>query len=262
MMLPRTFQNPRRLAFYATHMTSLKVVAEYYIASPDLYSDLNVTNEAEDKETDVYADKDDTGTYSTRSGSSAVSSDNPASDSNVSLSELRGSQHNSVQSTHPGPAAVSLQQSDLTNSPLLRHRRRRDNTKNIRCKRLRIPSPTGPASTTSPVPVTLESNDLEHTQSVAQLTATAKEREIRDIDHEMADNGGSDDSNDDDYENINNAKTSEIRHPPHSRKRVMRAKDTEHNDVETTSTHSLNVSCQATTARRALSERIKGPKRK
>lgn len=103
-------------------------------------------------------------------------------------------------------------------------------------------SATGPASATSPVSAALESNDFEHTQSVAQLAAPAKEREIRDIDHEMANYGCSDDSNDEDYDDINNAVTSEIRHPPHSRKQVKRAKDTEHNDVETPSIHSLNVS--------------------
>jgi hypothetical protein len=69
----------------------------------------------------------------------------------------------------------------------------------------------------------------------------------------MADDGGSDDSNDEDYGDINNAVTSEIRHLLHSRKRVKRAKDTEHNDIETPFTHSLNVSCQATIATSSVS---------
>jgi hypothetical protein len=54
------------------------------------YNDLDVTKEAEEEGIDVLADnEDDADTYSTkRLGSSAISSDNPASDSNVSLSEL------------------------------------------------------------------------------------------------------------------------------------------------------------------------------
>jgi hypothetical protein len=47
---------------------------------------------------------------------------------------------------------------------------------------------------------------------------------------------------------MNDAAASEIRGRPHFRKRARRAKDTEHNDVETTSTHSLSISYQATAA--------------
>jgi hypothetical protein len=126
----------------------------------------------------------------------------------------------------------------LTNDLLPRHHRRRDNTKNARYKRLRIPALTGPASTTSPVSAALEPNDSEHTQSVTLLAA--KERETRDIDHEIANDGGSDDSNDKDYDDMGDAVASEIRRPPRSRKRVKRAKDMEHNNVETSSTP-LNV---------------------
>jgi hypothetical protein len=88
----------------------------------------------------------------------------------------------------------------------------RDNTKNIHRKRLRMPSPTRPPSTTSSVSAALKSNDFEHSQSVAQFAGPAQEREFRDIDHEMSD-GGSDDSNDEDYDDMNDAATSEIRHP-------------------------------------------------
>jgi len=219
------------------------------------YDDLDVTKEAEEEGIDVLVDdEDDADTYSTkRSGSSAISSDNPASDSNVSLSELQDGQHDSTQSPQPGPAVASHHQSDLTNDLLPRHRRRRDDTKNVRRKRLRMPSLTRPPSTASPVSAALESNDFERTQSVALLAAPAKEREIRDIDHEMVDDGGTDDSNDEDYDNISDAAASEIQRPPRSRKRVKRAKDMEHNDVETPSTHSLNVSYQATAATSSVS---------
>jgi hypothetical protein len=56
------------------------------------YEDLDVIKEAEDEGIDVFANnKDYTDTYSTRrSGYSAISSDNLALDSNVSLFELLG----------------------------------------------------------------------------------------------------------------------------------------------------------------------------
>lgn len=62
------------------------------------YDDLDVTKEAEDEGINVFADdKDVADTCSTRrSGSSAVSSDNPASNSNVSISKPQGSQLDSA----------------------------------------------------------------------------------------------------------------------------------------------------------------------
>jgi hypothetical protein len=47
---------------------------------------------------------------------------------------------------------------------------------------------------------------------------------------------------------MSDAAAFEIRGRPHFRKRARRAKDTEHSDVETPSTHSLSVSHQATAA--------------
>jgi hypothetical protein len=233
----------------AIHQASPTRVNIEIIQGSASYDDLDVAKEAEDEGIDVFADDEDgADTCSTRSGSSAVSSDNLASDRNVALSELQVGQHDSAQSPQPGPAMVSLEQSDLTNGPLPRYRRRRDDTKNARRKRLRMRAPTGPARTASPVSAALESNDFEHTQSVARLVAPANEREIRDIDHEMADDRGSDDSNDEDYDNRNDAATPEMRHPPRSRKRVKRPKGTEPNDMEITPTQSLNVSCQAIAA--------------
>ncbi|KAG9228932.1 hypothetical protein BJ875DRAFT_476231 [Amylocarpus encephaloides] len=111
-----------------------------------------------------------------------------------------------------------------------------------------MPSLTRPPSTASPVSAALESNDFEHTQSVALLAAPVKEREICDIDHETADDGESDDSNDGDYGGMNDAAASEMRHPSHSRKRFKQVKETEHDNVETLSTHSLDVPDQATIA--------------
>lgn len=64
----------------------------------------------------------------------------------------------------------------------------------------------------------------------------------------MVDDGGTDDSNDEYYDDMSDTAASETRRPPRSRKRVKRAKDMEHNDVETPSTHSPNVLYQATIA--------------
>lgn len=194
-------------------------------------------------------DEDGADTYFTKIlGSFATSSDNPASDSNISLIELQDGQHGSTQSLQPGLAAASHHESDSTNDLLPRHRRRRDATKNVCRKRLPMPSLTQPPGTASSVSAALESNDFKHTRSDALLATPAKEREIRDINHEMVDDSGTDDSNDEDYDDMSNAAASERRRPPRSRKRAKRAKDMEHNDVEIPSTHSLNVSCQATAA--------------
>jgi hypothetical protein len=119
----------------------------------------------EDEGIDVFAkgdDADDADTRSTkRSRLSAISCNNPASDSNVSVSELQDGQHDSAQSLQPSPTVASLQQSDLTNDPLPRHRRRRDATRNVRCKRPRTPASTGLASAASTDSAALESNDLK-----------------------------------------------------------------------------------------------------
>jgi hypothetical protein len=84
------------------------------------YVDLDVTKEVEDKGIDVFAkgdDDDDTGTRSMkRSRPSAISCNDPASDSDVSVSGLQDGQHDSAQSPQLDPAIVSLQQSDLTNN--------------------------------------------------------------------------------------------------------------------------------------------------
>jgi len=126
---------------------------------------------------------DDADTRSTkRSRSSTISCDYPASDSNVSVSELQDSQHYSAQSSQPGPAVTSLQQSDLTNDPLLRYHRQRGATRNVRRKRPCTTASIRLASTASIVPTVLESTDLEEPQSHALIAASGQERKIRDID--------------------------------------------------------------------------------
>ncbi|RDL30225.1 uncharacterized protein BP5553_10503 [Venustampulla echinocandica] len=205
------------------------------------YVDLGVTEEVEDEGIDVIAKGDDDGDADTRSTkrsrSSAISCNNSASDSNVSVSELQDGQHDSAQFPQP----------DLTIGPPLRHRRRRDTTRNSYRKRPRTPAPTGLASAVSTVSAALESNDRKDPQSVALLAAPGPEQETRDIDQEIVD-GGTYDSNDEDYNDISDAAASEIQGRPRSRKRVRRAKDTKPNDVETPSTKSLDILYQAAAA--------------
>lgn len=123
-----------------THQASpLRVNTEITKESAN-YVDLDVTKEVEDSDIDA-----DT-CCTKRSRSSAISCNNPASDGDVFDSELEDDQNDSAQSPQSGPAVASLQQSDLTNDPLPRHRRRRDATRNFGCKRPRPPAPTGLAS--------------------------------------------------------------------------------------------------------------------
>jgi hypothetical protein len=246
-----TFPSHRSVTYQASPMQLNSEITQGSAS----YDNLDVTKKAEDEGIDVFADdEDDSDTYTIRrSGSSAVPGDDPASDSNISLFERRGDQHDSTQPPQTDPAVASLEQSDLTNGPLPRHRRPRHDTKDARRKRLRMRAPTGPARTASPISSALESNDFERARLGARIVAPVKEREIRGGDQEMADYGGSDDSNDEDYDDVYDTATSEIQHPPHSRKRFKQAKDTEHNVVENSSTHSLNVSCKAIPATPSVS---------
>jgi len=230
---------------FVTHQASPIRVNTEIIQGSASYDGLNVTKETDDEGIDVLADDEDgAGTYPTkRSGPSAISSDNPASDSRVSLLELEDDQQDSTQSPQLCPAAASHHQSDLTNDLPPKHRRRRDDTKNVRRK----PPLTRRSRTASAVSAALESNNCKHTQSVTPLAARARGQEVRDIDHEMVDRG-TDDSHDEDYNDMSDSAASEIRRPPCSRKRIKRAKDMEHDDVESPSTHTLDVSYQATAA--------------
>ncbi|KAH6662076.1 hypothetical protein B0J14DRAFT_707848 [Halenospora varia] len=181
-----------------THQASPLRMNTEIIQGSASYVDLDVTKEVEDEGADIFAngDDDDADTCSPkRSRSFTISCNNPASDSNVSISELQDGQHDSAQYPQPGLAVASLQQSDWTNDPLLRHRRQRDATRNVCRKQPRTPAPTGLASIVS---APLESNDLEDPQSVALVAALGQEREIPDIDQEIVDEG-TDDSNDKDY---------------------------------------------------------------
>ncbi|CZT07721.1 uncharacterized protein RCO7_11211 [Rhynchosporium graminicola] len=206
------------------------------------YDGLNGTEEVEEEGIEVLADDQvDADTCSTKKPPSSI--DSPASDSIFFLSELPDSQHDSTEPHQPGSAVASFTQSDMTSYPIPRHHRGRDDTKDVRRKRLRMPSLTRPPSSASSVSAVLETSDFERTQSVALPTAPAKERETHDTDYETVDDGGTDDSHDEDYNDMSDAAASEIRRSPRSQKRVKQAKDTEHNDMETP-----NVSYQVTTA--------------
>jgi hypothetical protein len=212
------------------------------------YSDLDVIQEAEDEVVNVFANsnKDDADTCSPkRSDSSAVSRNNSASDRNIFQS--LASQNDSAQFLQLARETTSLQQSELTNDSLSTHGRQRADTRSAHRKRLRMPVSTGPASTATPVYFPSGSNEFDNTQSVTLLTAPVQERES-DNDQEMGDDGGSDNSDDQDYDVTNDTAASEMRHLTRSRKRVKRAKDREPNEAKTPSTQPLNVSCQAITA--------------
>lgn len=71
--------------------------------------------------------------------------------------------------------------------------------------------PIGVAGAASTISAALESTDLLEAQSHAVITASDQEREIRDIDWEMAGDGSTDDSNADDYSARSDAAGSQIR---------------------------------------------------
>ena len=162
--------------------------------------------------------------------------------------EYDSSGHDYAQSPQLGPAVASLHQLDLKNDHLPKHLRQRDVTRNVRRKRPRTTAPIGLASAASTVPAPLESTYLEEPLSRALIAASDQEREIRDIDEEMVDDGSTDDSNDEDYGDMSDATGSKIGGRPRSRKRVRRTKDTGDNDVEAPSTHYLDVLDQAIAA--------------
>lgn len=213
------------------------------------YFNLDITKDLEDREYSVSAkecDKDDDNTCPTkRSKSSAISSDNPAFDGN--LSGLYDSQPD-AQSLPPGPAAASLHRSDSKNDHLRKQIRRRGTTGNVHYKRTRTPAPTRLASISSTVCAAPGSADVEQAQPRALTAAPVQERDLRDIELEMVDNGGTDHSSDGDYANGSDATGSHIRDRPGSRKRMRRAKDTEDVDVAAPSHNSLGTSYQAATA--------------
>lgn len=232
-----------------THQASKLQVNTDITQGSTNYVHLDVTKELEDEGFDVFAegnDEDDDDTGSTKGRKlSAISDKNPAFDSNIS--ELQDDQPDYTQSPRLGLAEVALHRSDLKNNYLPKQRRRRGATRNVCRKRPRTTAPIGLASAASTVSAALESTDLEEAQSRALITAPDQEREIRDIDQEI-DDGSTDDSNDGDYAEKSDAAGSKIGGRPRSRKRVRWTKDTEDNDVEAPSTHSLDVSCQAAAA--------------
>jgi len=135
-----------------THQASPKRVNTEMTQGSASYSGLDVTKGAEEEDIDVLSDDEDgADTYSTKtSGSSAISSENLASDSNISLPALQDGQRDSTQPPQLCPAAASHHQSDSTNDLLPRHRRRRDDTKVVRRRRLRMPSLTQPLALLAP----------------------------------------------------------------------------------------------------------------
>lgn len=212
------------------------------------YVNPNVTTKLEDRQCSVSTRKHDKGGNNTSpaNGSElfAVPCDSPAFDGN--MSEPRDDQSDHTRSPQPGQAAISAQQSDSDIDHLPKQFRRRA-TENICRKRPRTPAPAGLVNATSTVSASLASTNLEGPQPVPLFEAPGQEREICDVDYEMGADGGTDDSDDQDYRE-SDATAFKIRHRPHSRKRARRTKDTEDDETIAPSTPFLGVSCQAAAA--------------
>ena len=119
------------------------------------YNNLTVTKEAHGERVNIFANnKNDANTCSTRrSKLFTISSDNLASNINVSISKPQNSQFNFAQSPQASLAAASHNQSDIKNNLMPRHHHR---------KRLRTPALMGPTSITSTVSGAFKSNNSEH----------------------------------------------------------------------------------------------------
>ena len=199
-------------------------------------SSVNVDVELVREGCDVFAKGDDDNDVDTRSAK------NPASDSNIS--GLQDAQPDDTQSPQLALTATSLHQSHLKNDHLPQQRRR-GATRTDRGKRQRTMAPIRMATTTSTASAAPEYVELEEAKSGVQIIASDEEWELRESDQEMVDDGSADDSDDGDYADMSDSAGSNRGGRPHSRKRVRRTKDREHNDVEGPLTHPLDVSCQA-----------------
>lgn len=207
------------------------------------YETLNVTKALEGEGFDVVAEGDDVDCRSTKGRTlSAVSDKSPASGSNISGPQ--DGQPDDTQSPQLALAAASPHQSHLKNDHLPKQLRR-GATRNYRRNRSRTIAPIRLATTASTASAAPESTDLKEAQLRDQITAPYDQWEVRDIDQEVVDDRGTDDSNDEDYSDMSDATGSKIGGRPHSRKRVCRTKGTEDEDVEAPSIPYLDVSDQA-----------------
>ncbi|RFU31208.1 hypothetical protein B7463_g5144, partial [Scytalidium lignicola] len=146
---------------FATHQASRLQADTKLIQRSASYVGLNVMKEVEDEGMDTFVrgndDHDVEIRFTKRSHSPAVSCNNSASDSNVSVLQLQESQHDSAQ--YPlSLVTACFKHSDLRNSPLPKHHHQQRVTKSFRHMGSRTPAPTELASAAS---ITLESKDLE-----------------------------------------------------------------------------------------------------
>jgi hypothetical protein len=229
-----------------THQASKLQVNTDIIQESTSYDNLDVTKELEGEGFDVFAEGDDVDSRSTKGRRlSAVSDKNPASGSNIS--GLQDGQPDDTQSPQLALAGASPHQSDLKNDHLPKQLRR-GATRNGRRKRPRAIAPIRLATTASTASTAPEFADLEEPKSRVQITAPDEEWELCDTDQKMVDDGSTDDSDDEDYADMSDAAGSKRGRLPHSRKRVRRTKDREHNDVEGPPTYPVDVLCQAAAA--------------
>ncbi|KAH8797252.1 hypothetical protein F5884DRAFT_864399 [Xylogone sp. PMI_703] len=92
-----------------------------------------------------------------------------------------------------------------------------------------------------------DDNDDTRTMSRPRPPTVSPDISVSDS-NEVVDGGSTDVSSDEDYDDTSNTAASEIGSRPRSRKRARRVKDMKHKDAETSSTHPLNISCQAVAA--------------
>jgi hypothetical protein len=198
------------------------------------YVNHDFTKKLEDRECNVSTMEHDKGGNDTSPTNGlnlfAVPGDNPAVDGN--MFEPRDDQSDHTRSPQPGLAPMSA------------HRA----TGNVCRKRPRTSAPTRLANTASTISALLASTDLEGPQLVPLLAAPGQEREIRDVDQEMGDGGGTDDSDDEGYSDKRDVAASEIGCRPHFQKRARRTKDMEDDEITAPSTPSLGVSYRAAAA--------------
>jgi len=103
--------------------------------------------------------------------------------------------------------------------------------------------PRKKANTANPISPSLKSGEFKYTQSVTQLKIPAKEQKIN-TKQKIFNNESSNNSNDKDYDYLNNVVASQTWDPPRSRKRT---KDIKTDNMETVLTYSLNLSYKAST---------------
>jgi len=197
---------------FVTHQPSKLQVNTDIPQRSTSFVDLDSNTELEGEGSSVPAEghEHDNNTRSTkRRRLSAVSDTNPPFNGNVS--GLQDNQSDYPQSPQPGLAAASLHPSDLENDHLPKQRRQRGATRNVHRKHPRTTASTRLASTGGTPSAALEFSDLDEAQPGTQITTPGQE---------MVDDGNTNDSDNEDYDNESAAAGSKRGRRPRSQKRI------------------------------------------